>query len=152
MSAVVIGIGNSYRRDDGVGPMVAADIAGRHLPGVRVMTEINDPAEILDVWDGAALAVVIDAAVGLTATPGWVRRWHPGDRPPPASVSSHALGLAQTYALGRALSRTPGELVVFTVDVSDTGHGVGLSPPVAAAVPELSDAVLGVLDHRKRKG
>jgi hypothetical protein len=35
--------------------------------------------------------------------------------------------------------------VVFTVDATDTGHGAGLTPAVAAAVPELVAAMLGEL-------
>ena len=43
-------------------------------------------------------------------------------------MSSHALGLPQTYALGHALGQIPDQLVVFTVEVADADHGVGLTP------------------------
>jgi hydrogenase maturation protease len=36
-------------------------------------------------------------------------------------------------------------LVVFTVDVVDTNHGIGLTPAVAAAVPSLVDALIDEL-------
>ena len=36
--AVVIGVGNTFRRDDGVGIAVAEDIATRNLSGVRAVT------------------------------------------------------------------------------------------------------------------
>ncbi len=147
----MIGIGNSYRRDDGVGLAVADEIAKRGLPGVRVLTAIGEPGAILDAWTGAALAVVIDAAVDAGSTPGCVRRWTPGDAASTAVVSSHALGLPQTYALGEALGQLPDALVVFTVDVADTGDGVGLSPAVAAAVPTLGTAVLAELDRWIRR-
>jgi hydrogenase maturation protease len=141
---VVIGIGNSYRRDDGVGLAVAGEIARRE-PGVRVVTAIGEPGAILDVWTGAPIAVVVDAAMGERSTPGRIRRWTPGDDAESAVVSSHALGLPQTYALGQALGQIPEHLVVFTVDAADTSHGVGLTPAVAAAVPRAVDAVLGEL-------
>jgi hydrogenase maturation protease len=41
---VVIGIGNDFRRDDGVGLAVAEELAKRNLPGVRVVTAIGEPA------------------------------------------------------------------------------------------------------------
>jgi hydrogenase maturation protease len=47
--------------------------------------------------------------------------------------------------LGEALGQIPDRLVVFTVDVADTGHGVGLSPAIAAAVPKVLDTVLAEL-------
>lgn len=142
-TAVVIGIGNSFRRDDGVGLMVADQIAERGVSGVRVMTGIDDPTALMEAWNGTPKAVVIDAVVGSTA--GRVRRWSAIDLAGASVVSSHALGLAQTCALGEALGRMPGELVVFTVDTADTGHGVGLTPAVAAAVPVVVDAILAEL-------
>jgi hydrogenase maturation protease len=147
LSRLVIGIGNSFRRDDGVGLAVADEIAKRGLSGVRVVTAIGEPGAILDAWSGADLAVVADAAMGDRAAPGRIRRWTPGDVEGPAVVSSHALGLPQTYALGEALGQIPHRLVVFSVDVADVGQGPGLTPAVEAAVPEVVDAILAEL-HR----
>jgi hydrogenase maturation protease len=142
---VVIGIGNELRRDDGVGLTVADEIANRELPGLRVLTAIGEPGAILDAWVSASLAVVVDAVMGEGSKPGQIRRWTPGDDAEPAVVSSHALGLPQTYALGQALGQIPDKLVVFTVDVANTGHGVGLTSAVAAAVPNVVDAVIAEL-------
>jgi hydrogenase maturation protease len=144
-TAVVIGIGNSFRRDDGVGLAVADRIAEFRLPGVRVVTATGEPAALLEAWTGVARAVVVDAVAGEESTPGRVRRWSGADFAAAAAVSSHALGLAQTTALGRTLGRMPDELVVFTVDIADTGHGVGLTPAIAAVVPAVMDAVLAEL-------
>ncbi|OBC00403.1 peptidase M52 [Mycobacterium sp. 852013-50091_SCH5140682] len=138
---LVIGIGNAFRCDDGVGLAVAAAVARRHIPGVQVMTDIGDPGSILDAWTGADLAIVVDAAVSQPGTPGRVRRWTPADGGGPRVVSSHMLGLAQTYSLGEALGRLPSRLVVFTVDVADVGHGDTLTPVVAAAVLRVVEAV-----------
>jgi hydrogenase maturation protease len=134
---IVIGIGNDFRRDDGVGITVAQRIEERNLPGVRVVSGISEPPALLEVWSGAARAVVVDAATGANSTPGRIRRWTGPDLETTAVVSSHALGLAQTFALAQALARMPDELVLFTVDIVDTNHGIGLTPAVEAAVPEL---------------
>ncbi len=144
---IIVGIGNDFRRDDGVGLAVAQCVAERHLPGVRVVSGVSEPAALLEIWDGAALAVVVDAATGPDATAGRIRRWAGTDLEATAVVSSHALGLAQTFALGQALAHIPDQLVVFTIDVTDTGHGVGLTPAVAAAVPCLVDVVIAELSH-----
>ena len=145
MNRLVIGIGNSYRRDDGIGLAVADELARCGLPEVRVVTAIGEPGAILEAWSGVALAVVVDAALEEGSTRGRIRRWTPGDVEGAAVVSSHALGLPQTYALGQALKQIPDELVVFTVDVADVGYGIGLSPAVAAAVPGVVDAILAEL-------
>ena len=74
MTVVVIGVGNTHRRDDGVGPLVAAEVAADCPAGVRVLTCAVEPTAILDAWDGADLAVVIDAAGGDDTVAGRVRR------------------------------------------------------------------------------
>ncbi|PIJ33222.1 peptidase M52 [Mycobacterium heckeshornense] len=144
---VVIGLGNSFRRDDGVGLAVTKCIGEHAVPSMRVVTGTGEPTAILDAWKGAARAVVVDAATGDDLMPGRVRRWSLHDFDVTPTVSSHSLGLARTCALGEALDQLPGELVVFTVDVADTGYGFGLTPAVAAAVPKVVDAILGELDH-----
>lgn len=144
-NVLVIGIGNEFRSDDGVGLAVAAQFAKQRLPGVRVMTAIGEPASILDAWTGIPLAVAVDAAIGDGSTPGTIRRWTPGDEDQPAIVSSHALGLPQTYALGAALGQIPQKLVVFTIDIENISHGVTLTRAVAAAVPAAVEAILAEL-------
>jgi hydrogenase maturation protease len=146
LSRLVIGIGNRCRRDDGVGLVVAECIARQELSGVCVLPAIGEPGAILDAWAGVLLAVVVDAALGDGAVPGRIRRWTPGEADGPGTVSSHGFGLAQTCALAAALGLLPARLVAFTVDITDAGVGVGLTPAVAAAVPDVVTAVVTELD------
>jgi hydrogenase maturation protease len=44
--------------------------------------------------------------------------------------------------LGRVLDRMPQQLILYAIEVADVSIGLGLSAPVAAAVPALVDAVL----------
>ena len=53
MNRLLIGIGNAYRRDDGVGLAVAEEIEERALPGVRTEMAIGEPGAMLDAWGGA---------------------------------------------------------------------------------------------------
>lgn len=130
-AAVVIGLGNAFRRDDGVGPAVAAAVDELQLPGVRVVCAA-DMTAILDAWDGVALAVVVDAAAG--GPPGRVTQCAPDDVEGHSLASSHELTLPHTYELARALGRAPRRIAVVSIDVADTGYGQGLSPAVAQAV------------------
>jgi len=145
VNSVVIGIGNDHRRDDGVGPAVAAAVAAQRFRGLRVITCAAEPTAILDAWEGAALAVIVDAAAGDDAVPGRVRRSSIDDLAGAIGVSSHDLDLAQTYRLGRVLDRAPRTVVMVTVEADDFGHGIGLSPAVAAAVPDAVALVLAEL-------
>lgn len=142
MKYLVIGVGNSFRRDDGVGLAVAESVARLQLPGLEVLLTAGEPAAILDAWADVDVAVAVDAASTGEADPGRIQRWTPDAMSVRPGTSSHELGLPQAYALGRALGRAPRSLVVLTVEMADAGLGTGLSAPVAAAVPGAVDAVL----------
>ncbi|OBH30211.1 peptidase M52 [Mycobacterium sp. E342] len=138
----VIGLGNCYRRDDGVGVAAATALGDLAWPNVVVTTGIAEPIGLLEAWTGAGLAVVIDAAVADNATPGRIHRYEPSEVPDqPDGLSSHRVDVGRTHALGRALGRVPDAVVVFAVEAADTGPGTGLTPRVAAAVPVLVDMV-----------
>ncbi|WP_082958082.1 hydrogenase maturation protease [Mycobacterium alsense] len=135
---VIVGLGNVYRRDDGVGVAAATALGRLGIPNVVVRTDIADPMSLLEAWTDARLAVIIDAALANPSRPGRIRRceWH-DVAAQPDELSSHSIDVARTHTLGRALGRVPVRLAVFTVEVEDTGHGAGLSPRVARAVPEV---------------
>ena len=68
---MVAGLGSEYRRDDGAGP-AAVSMVVQQCPGVTVVGPLDDPLDLLGLWDGAALAVVIDA-VSSGSPPGTVQ-------------------------------------------------------------------------------
>lgn len=148
--AVVIGLGNRYRRDDGVGIVAVDELRRLGLRGVRVVTGIVEPMSLLEAWSGAGIAVVIDGAVGTPPAPGRVRRCGLSDVAAGHGLSSHGVDLVSTHALGEALGRVPGELVLLTVEVADTGHGTGLTAPVERAVPEVVGMAVAEIDRRRR--
>ncbi|MGW4351886.1 hydrogenase maturation protease [Nocardia sp. NPDC004582] len=141
--AVVIGVGNEFRHDDGVGPEVARRLETLRLPGVLVAQCDGEPTGLLDLWAGVRLAVVIDAVLCDPRTPGRVwRTTVDALRGLTHAASSHALGVPDALPLGRALGRVPAELVVIAVEAQRLDLGVGLSAPVATALPEVITAVL----------
>jgi hydrogenase maturation protease len=146
LQAVVIGIGNPFRRDDGVGPEIAAQIQGQQLPGVRVVIADGEPAGLLEAWEGADLAVVVDAIQWVPASPGSIHRLTASQlETGSTAASSHGLGVPDAIRLGRALERLPRQVVILAVERGDTGPGTGLSDAVAAAVPLAVAAVMAEL-------
>ncbi|GGN84478.1 peptidase M52 [Actinoplanes lobatus] len=140
---VVIGVGNEYRRDDGFGPRVVAELSARRghdprLAGVELRVSDGEPARMLEAWTGADVAVVIDVASGGTAG-----AWHEVTLPESGepATSGHGFGLGATVALARELDRLPGRLVTLVAYGREFGFGVGLSDPVAAAVSPVADRV-----------
>jgi hydrogenase maturation protease len=151
--AVVIGIGNPYRRDDGIGPALVAALERFRPPGVSLTVADGEPSQLLEAWSGASLAVVVDAVLCEMPAPGRIHRTAlgpvvgdpvvgdaaPGSR---AAARTHGLGIPDALRLAEALDQAPGRLVVFAVEAADIGFGPGLSPTVAACLPELTRAVL----------
>ncbi|WAZ19470.1 hydrogenase maturation protease [Streptomyces cinnabarinus] len=140
----VIGVGNDFRRDDGVGWAVIARMRERPLtPDTVLATCDGDPGRLIGLWEGARLAVVVDAAHAHPGTPGRVHRLalDSGVLPRPSATSSHGLGLGEAVELARVLGLLPERLVVYAVEGADSEFGTGLTPAVAAAVPELVEAV-----------
>jgi len=147
---VVIGVGNPYRRDDGVGPAAVERLRRRGLPGVILAECDGEPTRMLDLWTGADLAVVIDALRTGAPRPGAIHRRslrHPSMRGM-GSASSHAVDLGDAVALAAALDRLPGTLLLYAIEAADTSLGVGLSPAVEAALDDLLDEIADELTSR----
>jgi hydrogenase maturation protease len=141
---VVIGVGNEFRRDDGAGPQLVAGLRQRAPADVEFRISDGDPAAIIEAWDGAALAIVVDAVrIDRTAPGRLYRLILEHDRlVPDSAVSSHGLGLGEAIGLAQVLGRMPARLIVHAVEAGDVGPGTGLTPPGAAAIARLAAAVL----------
>ncbi|RDI68329.1 hydrogenase maturation protease [Nocardia pseudobrasiliensis] len=145
---MVIGAGNPFRHDDGVGPAVVTEIETLHLPGVLVAIHDGDQTGLLDTAAAMDLIVVVDALLCRPGVPGRIRRLTIETlADTPAATSSHALGLTDAVRLGKALGRLPEELIVIAVEVACLDLGVGMSEPVSAAVPAAVAAVLAELSR-----
>ena len=141
---MVIGLGNSWRSDDGAGPAVARGLLDTVPTRVRVYE--GEPVGLIDEWTGADEVIVVDA-VRSGAPAGTIHRLDPRSEPMPAALSqgsTHAFGLAETIELARALDRLPPRLAVYGIEGERFEAGYELSPPVRAAV----DAVREELRER----
>lgn len=136
---LVIGVGNAYRRDDGVGLAVARRLKAAALPGVDVIEESGEGAALLESWREAEQVVLVDA-VFSGAAPGTIYRFEvPGDTMPSRffHYSTHAFSVAEAIELARALDLLPGRMVVFGIEGAEFGSGEELSPAVRGAADEV---------------
>ena len=141
----VIGVGNTARGDDGVGPAVAAAVAAR-VPAVDVKVSTADPSRLIEQWGSAETVVLVDAMVGDW---GRIAVFDATAGPLPAgfdAISSHGFGVPAAVELARSLGRLPDHLMVIGVAGGDF-EGVGLSPLVEDAVEDAVQAVMEVVEH-----
>lgn len=147
---VVIGVGNRLRGDDGAGVAVAARLRDQVPPGVEVVSCDEEPSRLMEAWDGADSVVLVDT-VSSGAPAGRLHRFEAGDEAIPARTfrsSTHAIGIAETVELARALGRLPRRVRVYGIEAGGFTTGAELTPPVEAAVASLVAAVLRDLEEK----
>ncbi|MEU7872093.1 hydrogenase maturation protease [Dactylosporangium sp. NPDC049140] len=145
--AVVIGVGNPYRRDDGVGPAVVARLRAAGLPGVTLAESDGEACALILLWQQRRLAVLVDAVRIRPPHPGQVHRlvtaWPvPGPlEPDRGSSSTHTVALGDAVRLAGELGRLPARMLVFAIEAADLGYGAGLSPAVERAADKVAAEV-----------
>jgi len=144
MRRVLLGVGNAYRSDDGVG-LVVAERVRPHVPeGVEVTLCEQEASRVIDAFEGADSAVIVDA-VASGGEPGELHRFDAAAAPVPARAfgsSTHAFGVGEAIELARALGKLPPAVVVIGVEGKVFAAGKGLSAPVEAAVEPAVEVVL----------
>jgi hydrogenase maturation protease len=136
---LVIGVGNDYGGDDAVGHLVARELKAK-MEGntVRVVEEGGEGASLMEAWQGADVAIVIDA-VRSAKVPGAIHRFEAETQPIPGrlfSYSTHAFSVAEAIEMARALDQLPAKLIVYGIEGKSFDPGGELSLEVRAAVDE----------------
>jgi hydrogenase maturation protease len=147
VSVVVIGVGNPYRSDDGVGPAVVDLLRHKDIPGVSLTCSLGETTELIEQWAGVAVAIVVDAVRARPAHPGRVHHLVVPDVHTERirAASSHGLDFGEAVELARVLDRLPGRLELYAIEVDRIGYGQGLSPPVVAAAQRVAEEILAKL-------
>lgn len=149
--ARVIGIGNEFRQDDGVGLAVARRLACRAAGLIDVIEHDGEGTSLLHAWEGAHVVILIDA-VRSGSAPGTI---HCIDgrstRLPDAATwsSSHSLGLSEAVALARRLDCLPDALLIYGIEGGCFGFGTGLSPEVEKAASTVVESLLRGVSCRR---
>ena len=148
MKVLVAGIGNLFKSDDGFGAEVARVLGQRNLPaGVRVIDYgIRGMHLAFDLLDGWDVLIVVDT-VPARGEPGRLHAIEVGTNDVSGGVfDAHGMDpasmLASITAVGGTLPRT----IVVGCEPLTLADGMGLSPPVAAAVEPAIDRVLRLVD------
>ena len=142
---VVIGVGNVFRSDDGFGPKVAQLVRTIVPEEVEVVECDGEAAGLLLAWEGADLALVVDAVHSHSGAPGQIFRLelNPSETEVPSSVvSSHGTGPGDAVALALALGRLPGRLVLYGIEGVSFSSGESLTPAVEASVAVVAARVV----------
>jgi hydrogenase maturation protease len=132
---VVIGVGNRFRRDAGVGPAVIDRLRSTGLDGAVLAESDGEAAALIQLWNRQRLAILVDAMQADPPHPGRVHRLVV---PRPAverirAIRAHAADIGSAVETARSTGRQPDRLVVFGIETADLDEGTGLSPAVERA-------------------
>jgi hydrogenase maturation protease len=115
---------------------------------VEVVEHNGEPAGLLDLWEGAHLAIVVDAVRPSGDGPGGFHRVEVEvDAGLPRlgaarAVSSHGVGPGDVVELARALNRLPERLVLYGIEGTDFSPGIGCSPELEPSLVAVADRIL----------
>ena len=121
---LVIGYGNSLRRDDGVGPRVAEAIEALQLPGVRTLNCQLLTPEFADQVARARKVIFVDAAVDRIDGVHF-RKLEPGQT---SQLMAHAADPRTLLALARDVFGHAPTAWWLTVPAINMGFGTDYSP------------------------
>ena len=141
-AALVIGVGNPLRGDDGVGPVVAEALCTVLGPDWEYLPFSGSGLDLVTALAGREQVVVIDALVNDAVAVGECCRITPPVTPLPESFpSSHRAGVLEAFALARRLGLPlPEELTVFGIGVTAEAladYREGLTEALSSRVPEI---------------
>lgn len=162
MCVCVVGIGNRWAGDDGVGLEAVRRLEAAWAPAgagrdgeVAFLTLPHAGVELIEVMGRCDLLILVDA-VSSGATPGTVHSevWRP-DRLAARGTeraSSHGLGVREALGLAAALGKLPPRVILWGIEVASTAPGEGLSPAVAATLPIVVAGLCRELETQRPAG
>ena len=142
----MLGIGNPVLTDDGIGIIVAREIAKRHIPGVDVDEATASGIEVMEMMLDYEKVVIVDATMFPDREPGEIMRMKEEDFSHTVHGSSpHGVNLSTAIALGRKTSpeRMPREIVFIAMQAEDVRtFSEKMTAKINKKLPDLIDLVV----------
>lgn len=141
---LIIGVGNEYRADDGVGLLVARRLRKILSAPVTIIEQSGEGTALIEAWKDFQNVILIDA-VHSGVEPGTIFRFEAHQQSIPTQFfhySTHAFSVAEAIELARALRQLPASLIVYGIEGKNFAAGISLSPEVDKVIPEVVDGIV----------
>ena len=154
MRTLILGLGNSILRDDGVGPRLVQELRGKISdPTVELRETSLSGLNLLESISGFGYVIVI-VAVQSGGTPGqiyWLTPEDIGDQGEYAYLH-HNMGFLKMLELGKNLSLpVPEEISILAIEAEDVStFGEDLTPEVEKVIPAAVKLVLSEIAKRQK--
>lgn len=155
--ALVIGLGNRWRGDDALGPMVLDGLRANLGNAVDLLESPGDSLTLINAWQKRDCVYLIDACRDDSLDDGHLvtidnaladsaslkQLHHP--------TSSHVLDVEQAIAMSRAMGTAPDKLVIYAVVASQFSRGSDPGAAVQSAVGRLVKILTGLLSTTRQQ-
>jgi hydrogenase maturation protease len=140
---IVVGIGNKYLRDDGIGVQVADELAGSLGEKVLVRSCQSADISLLAQFAGASKVVLVDA-LKSGADPGTVSRYTilPNKNPLDSVRGLHSLDLRDVFDIATQTGLLTCPVTIIGVEPKEISVGEGMSDELVQAMPRVLSAVI----------
>lgn len=146
LKTLILGLGNPILSDDGAGPAVARELAGRLDPQEATVIEASlGGLNLLDLLVGYERVIIIDAIKTEGGRAGQIHRLDPSALMTTRYTASvHDVNLVTALELGKKIGLAmPSKIDIFAIEVADTERfSEECTPAVAAAIPTCVDMIL----------
>ena len=146
---VVLGVGNPLYGDDGFGIAAVAAFGERYPvgPDVEVVDAGTEGLALLGYVEDTTELVILDVVEGEGLTPGALVEYDAAYLASgvPLKLSQHQVGVEEVLGLAAWRGRLPERSVLIGVVAVNLAFGLGLSEPVAAALPAVIERAAEVL-------
>ena len=134
---LVLGVGNSWRHDDGIGPKIIQELQQQNFTAADLLDGGIDGLALLDHLQLYDNAIIIDA-VNMNTDPGTIRSFTPAEINciQADALSTHGFGLAELIALMQKLTINT-KLKIIGVQPQDIEFGEGLTAIITAKIPDI---------------
>lgn len=146
---LLVGVGNEFRGDDGVGCYIVQKVMSRGDGRLATRILAREGTDLIESWRGYKTVYVVDAA-RAGQEPGTVYRFEVPAQQLPKSIfctSTHAFGLADVIHLAQALDALPPRLIIYGIEGESFDHGRGLTGKVKDSADKLAEELMEEVRH-----
>ena len=147
MDTLILGLGNDFCGDDGIGITIAESVKANINDCADVIISNESGLAIIDYLLGYKKAIIVDAIHTGKCQPGTVIELTVDDLRQVSSPSPHYTGLPEIKKLSHELNlEFPDQIRIFAVEIPDTYEiKETISKPVSGAIDDVAGRIKALL-------
>jgi hydrogenase maturation protease len=141
---LLLGIGNEFRSDDGIGLIIVRQIQNKQISSITVKEATGEGTALMEAWKGYESVILVDA-ISSGTKPGTILKMEASKEIVPAKLfhySTHAFGVAEAIELSREMKLMPPELFVYGIEGANFSAGITISQAVQESAHLVLEQIL----------